>query len=99
MLSVALFWRPDLNNPPTSVGGIQELGVIASRLDLKLRIPPTAVGGWFRSNLHRWASEVTNPTNGSWWMVSDPTCSSHRRGYETELAFECSRSLCFGGRI
>jgi hypothetical protein len=23
---LALFRRPDLNNPPTSVGGIQELG-------------------------------------------------------------------------
>jgi hypothetical protein len=34
------------------------------------RIPPTAVGGWFRSclqeNLHQ---NQENPTNGSWWMV------------------------------
>ncbi len=43
MRSAALFWRPDLNNPPTSVGGIPELGVIASRLDLNH--PPTPVGG------------------------------------------------------
>jgi hypothetical protein len=33
----------DLNNPPTAVGGIQKLNVIASRLDLNN--PPTAVGG------------------------------------------------------
>ena len=46
MRSAALFWRPDLNNPPTSVGGIPELGVIASRLDLNNPpTPVTPVGG------------------------------------------------------
>jgi hypothetical protein len=40
----ALFRRPDLNNPPTSVGGIKETWfVLACRLDLNH--PPTSVGG------------------------------------------------------
>jgi hypothetical protein len=35
---------------------------------LIFRIPPTAVGGWFKSKLQtRWL--LPNPTNGSWWMV------------------------------
>jgi len=34
-----------------------------------------------------------NPINGSWWMVSDLTCSSRQEAYETQLAFECFRPL------
>jgi len=42
-VSKDVFRRPDLNNPPTSVGGIQELGsVLECRLDLNN--PPTPVG-------------------------------------------------------
>jgi hypothetical protein len=38
------------------------------------KIPPTAVGGWFRSNLQKHPSRNSqNPTNGSWWIRSDPT--------------------------
>jgi hypothetical protein len=36
---------------------------------LNLGIPPTAVGGLFRSNLQGTAFEFRNPTNGSWWIV------------------------------
>jgi len=33
-------------------------------------IPPTAVGGWFRSSLGtQQRKRLRNPTNGSWWMV------------------------------
>ena len=40
----ALFRRLDLNNPPTSVGGIQKTrSMLAYRLDLNH--PPTPVGG------------------------------------------------------
>ena len=32
-------------------------------------IPPTEVGGLFRSNLHAAVTDSLNPTNGSWWIV------------------------------
>jgi len=33
-------------------------------------IPPTGVGGWFRSSLQRDRLQKSkNPTNGSWWIV------------------------------
>jgi hypothetical protein len=33
-------------------------------------IPPTGVGGWFRSGLQRdRLQKFRNPTNGSWWML------------------------------
>ena len=32
-------------------------------------IPPTEVGGLFRSNLHNVLPNLQNPTNGSWWIV------------------------------
>ncbi len=34
-----------------------------------LRIPPTAVGGWLRLNLHGKLRLFLNPPNGSWGMV------------------------------
>ena len=40
----ALVTRPDLNHPPTAVGGIQSDDITTFRLDLNY--PPTAVGGF-----------------------------------------------------
>jgi len=34
-----------------------------------LPIPPTAVGGWLKSNLHQECHYSSNPPNGSWGMV------------------------------
>ncbi len=39
------------------------------RLCENSEIPPTGVGGWFRSGLQRSGNEFLNPTNGSWWIV------------------------------
>src|SRR6266566_3061989 len=40
----------------------------SKEIDLRsLRIPPTAVGGWFRSSLRSVLTDFLNPTNGSWW--------------------------------
>jgi hypothetical protein len=37
---------------------------------LPKEIPPTAVGGWFRSFYGRKLNAASrNPTNGSWWLV------------------------------
>ena len=38
-------YRLDLNEPPTSVGGIRE-GTMADRCRLDLNDPPTSVGGF-----------------------------------------------------
>src|SRR5215213_2191927 len=35
----------------------------------RIGIPPTAVGGSFRSVLQRRAQTDWNPANGSWWIV------------------------------
>src|SRR5262249_30042626 len=35
----------------------------------KSEIPPTAVGGWFRSFLPTDGLSLRNPANGSWWIV------------------------------
>ena len=47
-------------------------------LHKNLRIPPTGVGGSFRSHLPETLSTcLRNPTNGSWWIVrigSTKTC-------------------------
>src|SRR6266496_707570 len=51
------------------IGSKLQMRCYTARLCENSGIPPTAVtavGGWFRFGLHRWASEVTNPTHGSY---------------------------------
>jgi hypothetical protein len=63
------------------------------------RIPPTAVGGWFKSNLQRSTNpNPQNPTNGSWWIVQvQPTTKaliqlpqSHQRQLVDRSSPTCS---------
>ena len=48
------------------------------RLSENSEIPPTGVGGWFRSDLQMGPLNFTNPTNGSWWMVQIQPVRPHR---------------------
>ena len=50
-------------------GGLLICRLVAFCFAQKVEIPPTAVGGCFRSYLQRVIGRLMNPTNGSWWIV------------------------------
>src|SRR6266849_9660365 len=51
-------------------------------------IPPTEVGGKFRSSLCTVPTDFLNPTNGSWWMVQiRPSKQGGPSAYKRDLSF------------
>src|SRR5262249_60926182 len=61
-------------NPPNGSWGMFKDPTYTSGWRLRPRIPPTAVGGCLRSNLHeRLAITSPNPPNGKWGKVNIQT--------------------------
>jgi hypothetical protein len=62
------------HSPVNLRGTFSDALMFCSRTNrLKSRIPPTAVGGYFQiqPTVRAFVSSH-NPTNGSWWILSDP---------------------------
>ena len=92
--------------PPTSSRWCLRASLIVSRLNFNTTqlkrlcensaIPPTVVGGWFRSNLRTALTDFLNPTNGSWWMVQiRPSKQGGTEGIQKGLEFH-GPSTCTG---
>ena len=62
-------------------------------MESRAEIPPTAVGGMFRSGLHSGLAEFTNPTNGSWWMVQIEPVRPYRGPMKLNLLFNALGSF------